>query len=110
MKKLIYLISMIVLLSCQKEERGLQVSISEYHQEPGKITFVATVVKGELPVMLSVNINESRTNIHSEIISLNTYTPMHLEFSKKGITNESGVWVYWTNKYSTGITGMKLWR
>lgn len=108
MKRLFILITLVLLFSCQKEERALQVSISEFHQEPGKVTFVATVIKGELPVMLSVNINESRTNIHSEIISLNSHSPMYLEFSFKGITNESGVWVYWTNKYSTGITGMKL--
>lgn len=108
MKKLILLISVIMLLSCQKEERGLQVSISEFHQEQGKITLTATVIKGELPVMLSVNINESRTNIHSEIISLNSYAPIKLVFEKKSITMECGVWVYWANKYSTGITGIKL--
>lgn len=97
-----------ILLSCQKTGADLWVSVTQVQREEAKISFVVTVQRGELPALITVNINNSSTNIISEKTLITTHEPVLIKYENPKITMQSGVWIYWSNKNSTGITGMKL--
>lgn len=97
-----------ILLSCQKTGADLWVSVSQVQRTEAKVSFVVTVQRGELPALITVNINNGSTNVISEKTVVTSREPVLIKYENPKITTQSGVWVYWSNKNSTGITGIKL--